>query len=353
MNRPTFAQFRQRVAGYAESVGSPLGVCINDIPALAALVNEATESWFFDPQQPEEGWWFTWSRMVFNVSRSNPYITNPRGVARIILMDVCKRPTKVQNGFYEFLDYGPGLQPKGCLGTKCGQLTQAYDREFVATLGQLSVAPQTIRIYPTDPRDVDKTVIVQGTDQNGNTVYGTDPSTNQTILGEIVTLALPFADTLNTFVGPDLSGLEKDVTFGPVTFMQVDPTTGDSAALSTMEPSETSAAYRRYLVNGLPCNCCEQTNGQVQVTAQCKLEYVPVASDPDYLLIPNVPALIAECESIRYSVMDNSRAAKMSVDKHQRALGLLFGQLDHYLGRERPAISVPIFGSSRLRTQPL
>lgn len=354
MNRPNFQSFRVQVQGYAQSVGSPLGLCINNIPALAGLVNIATERLISDPQAPEEGWWGGWAKYVFTVSQANPYIVAPRGVARLIVMDVCTCPVKIQNGFYEFLNYGKGLQPKPCSANKCDGFMQAYDRDTVPVLGTLNPGPQTIRVFPTDARDVGKTVIVQGTDQNGNVVTATDPVTNQTISGEILTLQFPFSNSLNTFVAP-LAGIEKDSTAGPITIQQVDPVTGASSALSTMEPTETSAAYRRYLVNNLPCNCFGTgTNGTIQITAMAKLEYVPIASDPDYLGIPCVPALIAECESLRYATMDSVKAQQMSVAKHASALSLLFGQLSHYLGNERPAISVSLFGKRRiLRAQPI
>jgi hypothetical protein len=198
---------------------------------------------------------------------------------------------------------------------------------------------------------VGKTVTIQGTDSNGVTVISTDTTTNSTILGEIVTLAVPFTDTVNQFA--TITGIEKEVTFGPVTIHQVDPTTFTEDSLSSMEPSETSAAYRRYLLNGLPNFCCTNPVGSVSVTAMVKLEFVPIASDSDYLLIPNVPALIAECECLRMENMDNVKAQGIGQQKHAKALQLLFGELDHYLGRERPAINVPIFGSDRLIRQPI
>ena len=37
----------------------------------------------------------------------------------------------------------------------------------------------------------------------------------------------------------------------------------------------------------------------------------------------------------------------------EQLLALLFGQLDHMLGKERPAITVPLWGSQRLRPQPI
>lgn len=356
--RQRFLDFRIQLAAYAQSVGSPLGVCVNNIPALAGLVNVATERLISDPMAPEEGWWGGWAKYIFNVSPSQPYIVAPRGVARIIVMDVNTCPVKVQNGFYEFLDYGPGLQPKPCKENICNGFTQTYDRDTVAILGTLNPSAQLIRAFPTDPRDVGKTVIVQGTDQNGNIITSTDPVTNQTILGEVLTLDLPFTDSINQFMAapnsPGISGIQKDNTFGNVTFFQVDPNSGVTAPLSSMEPSETVAQYRKYFVGNLPCKPACTFNGMNQVTAMVKLDYVPVASDPDYLGIPCVPAIVAECEAIRYENMDNEKAQAMGAAKHAKALQLLFGQLNQYLGNERPAISVSLFGPRQhLKMQPI
>lgn len=339
------------MASYAQAIGSPLGVCVGNIPALAGLVNIATERLISDPMAPEEGWWGAWAKMAFPVSPSSPYFVVPREVARVIVLDVNTCPVKLQNEWYEFLDYGRGLQPKPCKSNVCEGPTQAYDRNFVPILGTLNPGPQTIRVFPVDARDVGKVVIVQGADQNGNVVTTTDPVTNQTISGEAIILEQPFTNSINQFT--TITGIEKDTTFGPVTIQQVNPTTGSSTVLSSMEPTETSAAYRRYLVNNLPCQS-PTTGAGIQVTAMCKLEYVPIASDSDYLGIPCIPALLAECECLRYENMDNQKAQQMAVQKHAKALSLLFGQLDHYLGRERPAISVSLFGPRRhLRYQPI
>lgn len=351
MNRPIFRDFREHVTAYAQSVGSPLGTCVANIPALSGLANLATQNLLLDPMQPDDGWWGTWVKMVFNLTpdRRSALFSVPTNIARVMLMDVCKHPTRVQNGFFEFLDFGIGLQPNP---HRCGgAYLQAYDRDFIPTLGKLATTPQNLQIFATDARDAGRTVIIQGTDQNGKTILGTDPVTSQTILGEWVTLSLPFSVTLNQF--SSITGIVKDSTNGPVTFLQVDPVTAGVAPLSSMEPGETSAAYRTYLVNNLPCNTCPGTDGPIQVTAMCKVDYSPVASDSDFLVIPCVPALMAECEAIRFFAMDSVKSQQMGTARHAQALQLLFGQLDHYLGKERPAINVPIFGSDRLRTQPI
>ena len=351
MQRPIFSQFRAQLP-------ASLANCLSDLPSAAAAVNLAMDRLLIDPMQPDEGFWGTYGNMVFNVTPQNPYIVTPRGVARIILMDVCQKPVRVQNQFYEFLDFGRGYQPSGCATSvsscpgACSQNPlQTYERNTVTTLGAFLPTPQKVRIFPLDSRDVGRIVIVQGNDQNGRTVLSTDATTGKSILGEIVTLTVPFVDTVNVWTGP-LSAIQKDITQGGLQYFQVDPTTGIANSLSFMEPGEVSANYRQYLVNGLPSNCCNVPGGNIQVQAMVKFEFYPVAADSDFLVIPCIPALICECECIRYEGLDNLKGQQLATGKHAKALSLLMGQLDHYLGKERPAITVPIFGSDRLLLQP-
>lgn len=288
-------------------------------------------------------------RFSVHVHDRHAFITTPRDVARLILLDVCERPVKIRNGFWEFLEFGRGLEPKDCHA--CGRPEEAYERDNVATLDDLLPWPQKIRLYPSDPNDFGKRVLIQGTDQNGVTVTSTDLATKQTILGEWVFLKLPFSDSLNYF--SSITGILKDVTLGPVGMFQVDPNNGVQLPLSSMEPQETTASYRRYLLNGLPHHCCHGPCGKVQVTAQARLEFVPVVSDSDYLFIPCIPALIEECKSIRYSTMDSPQAAQLEQKCHAKAISLLNGQLDLYEGKVNTSVRISLFGSNPLRHQPV
>jgi hypothetical protein len=51
--------------------------------------------------------------------------------------------------------------------------------------------------------------------------------------------------------------------------------------------------------------------------------------------------------------MDSSNASTRSQEHHVAALRLLCGQLDLYEGKVSTAIKVPIFGSQRMRRQPV
>jgi len=347
----------------SSSLPGVVGLCANDLSAIAAIVNEAQERLINDPLAPDEGWWGGWATMAFNVTVQSSgtvrhgYITAPSEVARIILMDVCKRPVRMRNGFYEYLEFGVGLQPRdtscalGSVGQACAitQGMESYERDSVVTLNaQQTHAPCIIRFYPTSDSDLGRRILVQGTDQNGNTVYSTDVQTKQAIQGEYITLNSPFTDTENKF---SVTGFIKGMTVGPVNVFEVDDG-GTEYTLTVMNPGEVTPFYRRYMVNNLPPRCCNTVNGTVQVMAKVKLDFVPVISDADYLTIQSIPALIEEVQSIRYSRMDSPKSAEFEQKHHLKALQLLFGQIDHFLGRTNTAIRVPIGGSDRIRLQP-
>lgn len=308
-----------------------------------------------DCQCPDEGWWGGWVAMQFSASvaaNNAAYITTPREVARLTDVAVCHRPIPLRNHFYEYLDFSPGLQPKHCHHNSCGSTFQGYSRDNVCTLNPLLHTPQTIRVYPFDARDINRRVLIQGKDNNHMTVLTTDPGTGQAGEGEYLTLKFPFVDSLNLF--SELDGIQKDQCYGMIQLFQVNPTTGVESALSAMEPNESTASYRRYLIAGIPnLNQCCQGGHTLQLNAQAKLDFIPVVNETDYLIIPNVAALIEESLSLHYGRMDSTLAAQQTGIHHQRALALLFGQLDKYLGKTTTAVRVSLFGSNKLHRQPV
>jgi hypothetical protein len=295
----------------------------------------------------------SWAEMAFTVSQTNPYITLPRDVARIQKMAVCQRPVNIQNQFYEYLNFGAGPQPSqcttGCYGSKWDVV--AYSRNNAVTFVEMTNAPQFIRIYSADTTGADavKRILVQGIDANNNTLYSLD--TGAQVSGIFSTLELPFVDVMQGGVQVAfnrITGIQKDVTRAPVQIFQVDPTTGAEILIHIMEPTETVASYRRYYLGPLPLTCCNPQDTTVAVTGICKLELVPVVADTDYLLIQNLEALMEECQANRYDAMDNDSAKAMADKHHKAAIRLLQGELVHYLGKEKPAISFHPFGSTHV-----
>lgn len=337
-------------------LGNAVGICQSDVKGYCSFINAAQRRLLYAKEAGEESWYGTWAEITFAVTRTVPFITLPREVARLELVDVCNRPVFVQNQFFEYLRFGNGHLPKLFQQRHCACFnTQALSRNNVPTFTDLTAPPQFIRVYPTDPADNKKAVIIQGTDSNNNVIYST-LGLNQ-ITGTTVYLDSPFvtvALTGSTVPLPfnSITGIQKDATVAPVRFTQVDPNTGNELLIHTMEPSETTAWYRRYFFDSLPINCCFDPNTgstNVFVQAIAKLELIPVISDSDYTLIQNMEALIEEAQAVRYSTIDSSQAKQNEALKHRDAVRLLRGELAHYLGTTLPAINFAPWGSARLQ----
>lgn len=328
-------------------------LCAKDRLDVANYVNEAQQRLVEDPLAPDEGWHGSWASMVFNVVPSNfsATIITPREVSRIIAFNFCQHPRPIRNQFFEYLLFTRGNQPRSCSNV-CGNVHATFERDNVPLLLPFpSSSPQFIRAYLSNAADVGKRVFISGVDKNGLTVLGVDPVTGGATQGEMVILTSPFATSLNEF--QQVTGVMKDPTLGPVTLFAVDPTTTAQTQISSLEPSETTGWYRQYQLVGLPPRCCNQPLGTVQIEAMAKLDLIPVSNDTDLLLIQSLPALIEECISIRFSRMDSPQALGYAQAHHANAIRLLNGQLDSIYGKVNTAINVPLFGSNRLRPQPI
>lgn len=344
---------RLRFKDFRLSRGPALvGLCTEDTNRVAQICNSAELRLLNAPEAGDEGWWGTYAEIAFTVSQTAPYWTAGRNVARAQFFNVCETPVPLNNQFAEYLNFGNGRMPKTF--RTCGDsILQAYTRNTVPTFVDLTTPPQYIAVYPTNPVDVGKRVLLQGTDNNSTIVYSMDGLIQ--VLGEYVTIDSPFA--LSTNQWNSLTGIQKDVTSGSVQFFQVDPTTGAQVLLLTMEPGEETANYRRYYFDRLPPSCCLFTSGGVPaattpsnltVTAIAALEHVPVKVDSDWLLIQNLEALIAEAQSIYYADKESAESKAQSRERHKAAISLLIGECTRYLGKDSPAVNWKPFGSADL-----
>lgn len=328
-----------------------IGACVGDFQTVANYVNSAQRRLLQCKEGGDDGWWGTWAEIAFNVSRCEPYITLPREIARLEWINVCDRPVLIQNQFYEYLDFGNGRMPK--INRRCGGCAtlESYTRNNAVTFTDLTNGPQYITAYITDERDIAKRSIIGGLDSAGNIVTST--LVLQQVQGETLTFNMPSVRSVTLW--NQITAIQKDQTFGIVRYYQTDPDTGEETLLLTMQPSETTASYRRYYFHQLPNGCClnpaATDNSQVQVTAIAKLDLIPVQADSDFCLIQSLEAIIEECQSIRYSEMDSPEAKQLSRERHATAIGFLNGELNHYLGKNNPAVGLKPFGSAALRRQ--
>ena len=335
MSRLTFAQVR------ASDFPQAVQMCANDMPQLARRANRVQE--ILINCGGETGWFGGWAKILFQPDRLNPYITLPREYARIINMDVCRRPIRVQNEFYETLYAGIGLRPGTNCDDWCG-LLQGYERGTFPTMVDLT-GTKLVRAYITDDRDVGKRILVDALDQNGNRIYNTDVLSQ--VSGFYLVLDKPFVTS--SFTISQLRSIQKDPTFGDVLFKSVDAVTGEEVLLSRYQPDEENPAYRRYYIDSLPSSCCPGTvPGTVQVTAMAKYDFIPVVRDTDFMIISCLPALIEEAKAIRFSDMDAAESVNFESKSHRRAIKLLQDQQRHFLGEFNPAVNFAPFGNDSL-----
>jgi hypothetical protein len=317
-----------------------IGLCAADIPRIASYINEAQERLIY--AGGEDGWWGSWAKVVFNVNRDDPYITLPNEFARMIAMDVCRTPVKIQNEWYEFLQAGIGLQSE-C--NNCMPI-QTYERGTVPTAYDLTATNQYIRVYITDARDIGKRIaFLQAKDANGNGIYTQD--TTNPVIGFILTMTQPFVTT--AYVVSSFVAIDKDETYGDVIVKQVDATSGTEVLLARLGPKVFIPQYRRYYIHGLPRNCCRDDQTTVQITTMLKYEFAKVSRPTDLLIIGNKAALKEECAAIRYGEIDSLESKAKSEAAHLKAIRLLNQELTHYLGTQLPAINVAPFGTAHLR----
>lgn len=342
---------RLRLWDYRMSRGPGLvGLCREDVVGVANFVNSVQERLLYAKEAGDEGWYGTFAEVLMQASRTTPYVTLPREIARIEFADVCDKPIALYNQFQSYLRFGNGRLPKLCGQTFRNCLTTAYTRNDAVTFIDPPTQPFYLQAFALDPADVQaaKRILFQGPDANGNIIYSQDG--NNEVTGEYVTLASPFASSVNTF--SRLTGIQKDVTTGAVQIMSVDATTGVQTLILTIEPGEQSSLYKRYYFNSLPCTC-PATQGctvpqTIPIRAMVKLDLIPATTDTDYLLIQSLEALIEEGQSMRMAGIDGMEAKTESFNRHKAAVQFLNGQLVNYCGKNNPAIEFKPFGSARL-----
>lgn len=245
------------------------------------------------------------STQRYRVCVSDGYVTWPRQIQAIYAMEVCDQPITLRNGWFEFLDNGPGMQHTGDGCYAAG----AFDRGSQVCMFDDITVPSRIRLYRSYAADATKAVTIRGFDSGGNEVF----TNNGATVGERMVLSSSYVDSDTIWMPQSFREAIKDVTTGYVRAYSWDatlPTPPASPgatdtplkALAVWEPSETLPNYRRTLIpqlsgRGNGCTSCtgetvsDETCTPKAVTVVAKIAFIPVASDLDFLWTSNFPAL--------------------------------------------------------------
>lgn len=306
------------------------GVC--DADDRLALTNKAQRM-----MNDMGEYWGTRAEIRFCVSEG--CITTPREVKKVLAVDICNTVKRPVNGWYEYGEYGWGKRP-------CHACAPVRDIELTGTwpgYSDITGSNKTIRLYPAHASDAGKHVILQGYDANN--LWIRSQVSGVWIDGEQVTLAVPYVDSTNTF--KTLTSVIKDATNADVAVYEYDTVEDTERAIARWQPSETTPAYRRYNIDpwdniGCACCCPEDDDGYRTVTALVKLEYIPVAVANDWLLLPNVDATAAMCQSILASQRgDQLNAEKFRADCARELRNELVARTG-----EQPSINVHLFNGA-------
>lgn len=272
-------------------IAAALNVCPND-PRFLAWANEAEE------RMVNQGRWLgTVAEVQFCIDYTGCF-TLPREVATLERIKINGYPVEVVNGWRTYTRLLGGAS-HGCSGCRnhsgtCGHLMmeerEATQASFARTQGLQSV----LRVYPGGVEDVGKTLTFYGYDKNNIWVRtGSGANVHE---GELVTLAMPFVDTVTQWATGSPLAVTKDLTSWRVLVYEYDAATTAETPIAEYEPGETRPMYRVCYIPGLRhttggCNCTVATGtGKRTLTALASLQHVPLAGDGDWLLLQNMAA---------------------------------------------------------------
>lgn len=316
----------------ATGVAKRLNLCDTD-PRFTDFVNRVTR-WLL----LYGGWWGTVKRA--HICVYDRCFTTPGCVANVESVFTCCRGGEVKSRWYEFLESWSPTQ-------WCGSQVAFVPFDTIPTISTLC-GPKVLRTYLSDPSDRGKTITYMGYDKNNIWIRSRVNGMWQE--GEVVTLASPFVDTVNTFGA--VTNVTKSRTNGPVRTFGHAEGSETLTEVGVYEHWETSPMYRRYKVHNYPSTRRPECGPPI-VEAMVKLEFIPVVRDSDPLLIANIPALELGMEALK--AKDDGDLAKCDVllygDARNRRLGaipLLKQELRTYTG-DTFIGGVKVHGTSNLR----
>lgn len=274
-------------------VEAVLGQCASDASGLANLMKWATA---FQNRAANQGrWWGSTQLAQFCVQAScgQACIVLPREVAVVEAASLNGTPVNVQNMWGQFIRPHVPSACGGCdsgftcrCGCGCG-VPQLQDDGLVPTFG-VTAAGDTIRFYPAQAADVGKKIVVQGNDANGIWVRSVIDGVVQD--GEQVTLALPFAETVNTWAVGAPTAVYKEVTAYRVLAFATDADDNERQ-IADYQPDETDPAYRRMrLVGAWSRRSCGGADSTLR--AIVSLQALPITGLNDWLLFTNGTAYL-------------------------------------------------------------
>lgn len=255
--------------------------CTSTSSKFAQIINEVCERLL------QRGDW-TGTLLPIRVCMSAGCVTWPRYVGQVRRMNSCHQAIEMRNQWYEFLKY-KGENRHNDWQSWCGRERSMKMQYRAPTYNDIYGPYCTLRVIPMVAQDVGASVTFFGTDNNNQ------PLMTQTngvwTQGITVKAAFPYGESVNQYYVSHIDRVVKTTTQGNLMVYAYDTVQKTMFDLAVYEPSETNPSYLRYSLDGEharpSCNArCAET-----IIALVKLQFVPVSSPTDLVLIDNIGAL--------------------------------------------------------------
>jgi ribulose bisphosphate carboxylase small subunit len=306
-------------------------------PALLDRVNAAI------PRLMDMGMW-KGTVATIGLCSQDHCISLPRELDTVLGLNVNGSPWRIQNEWYEYITSGYGKVPPNNANTSAGygnNQSLLYNGELFIDKGITPTIYDVcgncpIRVYNDVAETAGTQVLIQGIDQYGNEVRSLVNGT--WISGEYVTLASPYATTVNVF--QTVNAIIKPTTNGYIRVYAYNTTGLYQIILAVLHPDETSSQYRRYYIPTLPINT--QT-GYADISMICKKRFFPITDYNQDLIVQSVGAIKCMLQTINYEERNDWDSAAKS---RAYAQTLLDNELQEYKGPgQKYNINLDIWGS--------
>lgn len=233
-----------------------------------------------------------WKGCIVNVvfNASTGFVTLPDFLESAVGVSVNGVPSVIFSQYHNYSVTGPGSIEKVY---PCHAFLRDVGEQFVTAVDH--VAGQQLRFTLSDITDVGNTIRIYGTDVNDQPIFDVDGIEGQDL--ELSGVNTVFPTILNSF-----TGLQKTPFLGKLTVASWDGSV--STPLQTYKPYETRPRYKRY---SLPYSGSDKTIGML-----CKIKYLPVSSDQDFVIPDNISALMLAMQGVDLQEARNYEEAAMA-----------------------------------------
>lgn len=264
----------------------------------------------------------------YNVCVSEACLTWPRDIETIEAASVCCGPVTIRNGWYEFLQGGPGPATED----SCCLHKQFIDRENRVAFDDVVGTGKKIAVYCDANEAAGAKILLRYYDSNGQKVYTTVSGAREE--GEYITLPAGGAYAYTTFeVMPyGLYAVIKPATNRVVRLYEYTVAGGALKPLAYYEPDETVPVYRASLVPAMNRGSCGDSDEECSsetITIRGKIRFIPAYNDNSILCIPYASAIRLGCQALKKEEDNLLTDAELY---WQKAYNILNQQLHHYQG---------------------